>query len=356
MTDNQTEDTQPNVPSEAPAGPLPVKVGAVLREARERMGLSVDEVVNRIKLAPRQVEALEADDYAQLPEPAFVRGFVRSYARLVQLDPAPLLAALPHAPAESVPVEQRALTEVPFPTAYSARKPNIIWLAAALGVAVILLLFTFLHGGKSSAPTPPAASEVKVEMLEVPAGEVLSESAALPVSPSGVNAVAAQPPAAPVVAPKAPSQQEIKPSVEMPAPSLRIDTSTAPAKAAPGVAPAQRAEPPAVSAKSAPAGALPLRADTSAAKPAQKEPAAAPKSAGAIHMTFDDESWVEIKDKDGNILLSKINPRGSEQDVDGKAPFSLVIGNSAGVHLYYKGKQIDLASHTKVSTARLTLE
>ena len=88
----------------------------------------------------------------------------------------------------------------------------------------------------------------------------------------------------------------------------------------------------------------------------QKKPGALPGPVGAIHMTFDDDSWVEVTDRDGKKLMSQINPRGSEQNIEGNPPFSLVIGRATAVHLYYKGKQIDLAPHTKISTARLTLE
>ncbi len=320
MADDQ-DNTTDNVPSEAlgNAEAQPVSVGTVLREARERQGLSVDEVVSRIKFAPRQIAALEADDFAQLPEIAFVRGFVRSYARLLQLDSAPLLAALPHAPAQTVlAAAENALPEVPFPTDYSSRKPNIIWLAAALVVAVALALFMLLNGSGSNAPSPPVEPQVKVETLELTSVEVLPDSAVLPVSPSGVSAVPAQASVTPASSVAAVISPEVKASVELSAPSLRIDHS--------------------------------------AVQAMQKKPEAVPGSAGAIRMTFDDDSWVEVTDKDGKILLSQINPRGSEQNLDGKAPFSLVIGRATAVRLYYKGKQIDLVPHTKISTARVTLE
>ena len=59
----------------------------LLRAAREALGLSIDAVAQQLKLAPRQVRALEDGDFAQLPGRTFVRGFMRNYARLVQLDP-----------------------------------------------------------------------------------------------------------------------------------------------------------------------------------------------------------------------------------------------------------------------------
>src|SRR3972149_9801138 len=81
-------------------------LGRTLRETREHLGLSVADVANQIKFAPRQIEALEADDFQHLPEAAFLRGFIRSYAKILQLDGQALLAALPESktgPPELVP-------------------------------------------------------------------------------------------------------------------------------------------------------------------------------------------------------------------------------------------------------------
>ena len=68
--------------------------GAVLRAAREARGESVSEVAFALKLNPRQIAALEADNFSALPGMAFVRGFLRNYARYLGLDPAPLLAGV----------------------------------------------------------------------------------------------------------------------------------------------------------------------------------------------------------------------------------------------------------------------
>ena len=57
--------------------------GKTLQSQREAMGWSVEQVADQLKLAPRQVVALEAGDYASLPSPAVTRGFVRAYANTV---------------------------------------------------------------------------------------------------------------------------------------------------------------------------------------------------------------------------------------------------------------------------------
>ena len=86
----------------------------MLRSAREAAGLSVDDVALQLKLAPRQVQALEDDDYQRLPGRTFARGFARNYARFIQVDPDRVLALMPAG--ESAPALER-------PSFAAARRP-----------------------------------------------------------------------------------------------------------------------------------------------------------------------------------------------------------------------------------------
>jgi cytoskeleton protein RodZ len=312
MTDNQPVNATSN-DAIGSVEAAPSSVGAALHEARVRHNLSVDEVFHRIKFAPRQIEALEADDFAHLPETAFLRGFVRSYARLLQLDPAPLLAALPHAPEQSMPLEAKALTEVPFPNIYTERKQNIIWLSAALAVAIVLALSAWLLGGK------------------------LKEQAAPEATVSGAQNITTEPLVVPEALPVSAVPQTESPSV---AQSGVEKSEAAEVQNAPQVAslPAQPTLEPL---------AKQVIKSTTANNAAEQ---------AAIHMTFDADSWVEISDKNGKLLLSQLNHAGTEQNINGGAPFSLVIGHAKAVHLYYKGQVVDLAPHTNIEVARLTLE
>ncbi|TAN77780.1 MAG: DUF4115 domain-containing protein, partial [Gallionella sp.] len=263
-----------------PAADTVASPGKMLREARERLGLSVADVAGQIKFAPRQIEALEADDFRNLPEMAFVRGFVRSYARILHLDAQALLAALPQTdavPAQPIP----ASVEVPFPDAHSSQRQNRVWLGAALLLAVLVVAFAAWH-----FTAPPAQPETA--QVETP----VSLPAEIQIIP------ASRVPEAVVAASSAPQTQPAKPAAQ------------------PGTAP----------------------------------------QLAALHLVFDEASWVEIKDKNGKLLPSQINPRGSELRLNGQAPFSLVIGHAAGVRLYYREKQVDLKPYTGVDVARLTLE
>lgn len=198
--------SQPDITSGSAPGSTeapPFSAGRALREARERIGLSVTDVVNRLKFAPRQIEALESDDFARLPEIAFVRGFVRSYAKLLQIDSAPLLAALPQVSVQSsTPVTPVAMA-IPFPSVYAMRKPNIIWMAAGLLITVALGLFVWLHD------STPKVVQTEVAVLDLPAVAEQAAVASSVVTAMPLAASATPMVAAPQVRPSATPNQEV---------------------------------------------------------------------------------------------------------------------------------------------------
>ncbi len=111
------------------------KLGLLLRKAREARGLSIDDVVQTLKFSKRQVEALEASDLASLPGNVFVRGFIRSYARYLKIDPEPLLELL----ADEVPLVQ---PDVRPPENMGRAGPTrgIRRIPPLVGISVVLLL------------------------------------------------------------------------------------------------------------------------------------------------------------------------------------------------------------------------
>ncbi|MHB0926445.1 MAG: RodZ domain-containing protein [Gallionellaceae bacterium] len=304
-----------------PAAIIPaVSLGKTLREAREHLGLSISDVAHQTKFASRQIEALEADDFQHLPEMPFVRGFVRSYAKILQLDAQPLLALLPQTNAPQMPLVSDSV-EVPFPNAYSPQRQNLVWLGAALLLAVLVVAFAVWH-----FTTPLDKPETAQVETPVSLPDKMQIIPASPVAETGVIA----PPAAPAARLALVAQSSVpaaKPLAPVPRDAL--------------LAAGGRPE------------ALP---QPQPAKPAA-QPDAAPKTA-TLRLAFDEESWTEIRDKDDKILSSQVNPRGSELRLNGQAPFSLVIGHAASARLYYRGKQVDLTPHISASSevARLTLE
>lgn len=135
-------------------------VGKLLVEAREKSGLTVDEVASRLRLMPRQVRALESGDIDALPGPTFVRGFLRNYAKLLQVDAEPLLEACRvHGP--EISPSQISLHSENILIAGRERKGWTIYLAA---VAIIILMlaawFAYMDftSGKSESAEPVNAA------------------------------------------------------------------------------------------------------------------------------------------------------------------------------------------------------
>lgn len=102
--------------------------------------------------------------------------------------------------------------------------------------------------------------------------------------------------------------------------------------------------------------AVPAESQPAPAQAADPSPqTSAPAAAGGLHLQFDDISWVQVRDSSGRIVHTGLNPTGSSLDIDGEAPFYLVVGNAAHVRVTYRGQAVDLKPFTSVNVARLTL-
>lgn len=182
--------------------------GTKLARAREAQDMSVADVARALRLGVKQVEALEANDYDKLPGRTFVRGFVRNYARLVNLDPDRLVA-------EYFPVQQEAETQyIQVPSQQISfsehhRKPWLKWLATSFVVVALISWGVLVWLGPESVkpvvtskPAAPTAPALSAEM-SAPSAAITPEVAAPPEktaqpAPAPVENVAAPAAAAPV--------------------------------------------------------------------------------------------------------------------------------------------------------------
>lgn len=282
--------TAPRV-EDAPAAPLP-SYGRMLAAERERQGLSIVDMAARLRLHPKQIAAIEAEDLDRLPGGPFVRGFVRNYAKELRIDPAPLLDALRERLAPAETGAERAAAG-PSQLVRDATRERVSRSVVIIGAVGALIAFGVI-GWLSTRSAPPAVERKQAAMPPAPVAPVT------PVANDSPSATAASPPA----------------------------QSSAPDAAAPGGA-----------------------TESAAAV------AAAPAPAGLIRLAFRERAWVEVTQADGRVLLSQNNDAGSEQKLDGKPPFKLVIGNASAVTLEYGGRAIDLKPLTSIeNVARVTLE
>ncbi len=116
------------------------ELGAELRRLREQKGLSIKDVADRLKLPARQIEALENGLYDGLPEPVFIRGFLRSYGRVLDMDEARLNSYLDHiAPSTTTKTnfnQNEAQHELNFSNS-TVKKASPKWIGAVVALAVI---------------------------------------------------------------------------------------------------------------------------------------------------------------------------------------------------------------------------
>jgi cytoskeleton protein RodZ len=295
-------------------------VGHILRKARMARSMSIEDVSRQLRLSVRQIEAIEKEAFDKLPGRTFLRGFIRNYAHLVQLDPNPLLQMLP----ESAPVvstyERTPLKNKQLSFASSREDSGgnrlvsvIVLLMIVVGAYYAYESSDWTKQADQNATTTAAASEVKIDAAKT------SVEIQLPLSTSVNN--------------EASSQVNKAPEFNLSANNKSIDARSS----------ATKIEAIELENKSFLEGIDDL--------------ANISNDLGNLHFKFTADSWVKVLDGKGVSLLEQVRKGGTEQNLTGKKPLSIVLGNASGVILTYNGSEVDIRSYKKQDgTARFTLE
>ena len=323
-------------------------LGQVFAAERERQGLSRADVAQRLHMSAYQVEALENGDYSRLPRGTFLRGFVRNYAKLIGLAPDDVLPLLD----EGTPRDARPGIVVPTQNIrfdpLGDRLSNPYVKAAALAVVAIAIGFAAMYWWLFIKPTPMAVGHKDATPMTdalVSAPEIVAKTPL--VTEPAKPAESAKPEAPKIAEPKIaePKKEEAKkPEAKKDEPKKAEAKAPAPAMTPAAMTPA--ATPPAAT-TSAPAAT---------AEPKKDDVVRVGSGGSTLKFRFKGESWVEIRDSRGRILLSRLNAAGSDVEVSGKPPFNVVVGNAPEVELFYNDHEFDLEPHTKVAVARFTIE
>ncbi len=288
MTDQATGSTQSH--SQATSA---VTTAEELAAARERKGMGKGEVAQRLKLHPKQLEALERGDWSALPGRAFVRGCVRSYGRLLEVDVEPLLSTIGGV-AEAEALKPTSTLAAPMPRSGGfgfdgeGHRSKLPWaLLGVIGVIAVALFF-----GRDGDVSKVSS------WIGGPDGTTTTTTSPAPTAPAADGAA----PGTPLVPP---------PLVPPPG-----------ASAAPGAAPA---------AAPAPVAAVPAPA-----------PAPPPPPPPPVRITVKQDAWVDVRQADGkSVFMGTVKPT-APLELKGEAPFSLTIGNASAVTLEFEGKPVDL--------------
>ncbi len=310
------------------------RCGGALRLSRENQGLTTQEIASRLRLSAKQIEAIEADNFALLPEPTIVRGFIRNYAKQLKINAEPLLDAynviVPSAELHELAVKPSANMKM---TSY--KKPNtgrnlLLGLLALAGLGTWLFYQNYVE---KPSPTAPSATVESVEPLPeaaLPAAERavdLQASTELALPPADANAVSPPVPEATAAA----SIANVQPTPATVTPAAPLSTS--PSAASPAVAPP---------------GTVTL--------PSEPPVASTPNDMAKVEFSANQETWINVVDANGREIFSKIIFAGSRESIDVKPPVNVTVGNAGATSMSLNGKSIDLAPHSRNNVAHIKLD
>ncbi|OHV97135.1 XRE family transcriptional regulator [Janthinobacterium lividum] len=317
-------------PQQQPQGNLAL-AGAQLKAQREALGWPVEQVADQLKLATRQVIALEAGDMAALPNLAVVRGFVRAYAKVVKLDAAPLVAMIEVHPAPAqdpaaAPVRREisaTFSESRFPS-MTQRSSNQtpLWIAGAVALVVAAAFGAYKLG---YVPASLLSSHAEKETAHADVGPVETTL----IKP-GQDLTPVQSPSVPLISVPPPPGNDTQTG----APASNV--ASAPAAAVPPAA----------------APATPPAAAAAVTPPV----AAAAVGANTLVLKVEQDSWVEIRRPGSTPLISRMVKAGSTETFDITGPATLVVGKPGVVQATLRGTKLDLPTVAGGTISRVNIK
>jgi cytoskeleton protein RodZ len=300
-------------------------LGAALAAARNAKNLSVQAVSDTLRLSIKQISALESDDFSALPQPMATRGFIRNYARLLELDAEPLLDSYRQRVPDNTPTSLNVQTSVPHVQLVKKNRPWFKY--AAIVLSLVLVVWYFQVDQSASIATDLTGNSEVVSPVALPELTTAPATLAEPASPPAAEVGTANSVATNL-------------ADTLPSPAL---TELAPAKAKPS--------PAAVASNDG----LQLRPSSDMSMPTEAKANALGNRAW-LTVSVTDKAWVQVKDKSGAVLFEKMLTANSSDKIEAQPPLFVWLGNAEATSLDYMGKSVDVASKTFNNTARLTLE
>ncbi|ANT68341.1 cytoskeleton protein RodZ [Aeromonas hydrophila] len=309
MTTEQPHDFQDDSQAVGP--------GQLLRNAREQLGWTREQVASRIHLRLTLIAAIESDTYDKHTSHTFIRGYLRTYAKLVGIPEETILAAydkLGLTPPDNI--DMQSFSRRSRQQANDSRLKVVTWLVILVLIALSVAWWWQSTARRSAGDEALAATEMGATS-NTPSATV----------PPAVDV------ADPVVAPEtsAAAATSADPVASAAATTLPVDASSAVATTAVATSAATATQP---------------AADTAAS-----EPAKVPQ----LKMSFTADCWLDVKDAKGKTLFSGLKKANDELVLEGPEPLKFIIGAPMAVNIEYQGKSIDMSRYNNGRTARLSL-
>ncbi len=335
--------------------------GSLLKAAREDAEMTIEEAAYKLHLLKDTVIALEEDDASRLPSRVFTLGYLKNYARILDLPERYVMELIKEDVTE---VDEVKNLQQPCAPPIRIRRRGgdghllikaITWLIV---IAIIVLLLLWWRGAIQLPDLSGLSffsTTEKQESVET-GGEDGFEMLTLPISDEQASENETQ--QSVTVTPdneanKSGDEDLLELSLQ------RVGDET--------VAEAKGSEEVGADAEGIleqPAGETSTASQTTGKTAVSDDAvviaadAAAEPQAGSEHkitLDFSDNCWVNVNDAEGKIVLSGDIPAGSSKTIEGKAPFTFVLGNAAKVKVSVDGRPYDIAPHIKGGVARFSL-
>lgn len=312
--------------SERGSGEVSAEAGDQLRAARMQKGLSTAEIAASLKVPVRYIDALEEGDLSRLPEPAFVRGYVRSYARLVGIDPASLSVLL-------APVDIRAPRQLvgiaDMPAAVGRRQPasghSLRRLVRHHRLAGLLLLVVAGGWATWTAYEPELTS-----LVDAARG---GASSGVEVGPAAEPVLAGEVLTMPVPLPGAAEGQQ----------------SAMPADGEVSGSPGEGTASPAAVGSAEQAATM----QTTAPSPGETSQVDVPRI--GLYVSFRGDCWIEVRDADNIVIHHATGSAGRNLHLTGKEPLVVTLGNAGNAELWWNGEPVKVDAFSRAGVARVNL-
>lgn len=302
-----------------------VSAGAMLRQLRESAAVSIEALAGALKVPVGKLQALEADQYEAFPDVVFMRALASSMCRALKADAAPVLALLPSGQPAQLTTGRGINTALKSPAAHKYGKTGALDSpkSRTLGVAVAVLLVAALV----VALMPKWDLDLG---LGVAGGT--AQDAAQPAQP-------AQQPAA---------EHRAEPAVQQGGEPV----------AAPGhePAPAAAASPGAAAEPAAAGGAPTASAQAAATQTTATQAAAEAAPQGVLVIRTRADSWVQVRNAAGGVVLQKVLAAGESFTAAGDPPWSVVIGKADATEVIVRGQPLDLKTIARENVARFEVK
>jgi cytoskeleton protein RodZ len=333
LNPGQQEEGSASAGAAQEAGP-----GRRLREARLGARLPLEEVAARLHLDSMTLRYLEEDDYARLPAPTFVCGYLSGYARLLNLPPGPLLEAFKRrglTPPKLVPAIASPPRQV-HSTDLAVRLATYLIVA---GLVVLVVIWWQNQQGKVlSTPEEITHGEVREDTLQ--SG---SHSTHPPVAPK--DADHPEMPAPPNNVSPPPGTGSVPPQVaERGVPPLAVPVPSAGAEARTTEV-----------ASHAPETSSPMEQPPPAQTAPNPQETAERQVQDLLVLRFRHDSWVGIYDRDKKRLYYGSAEAGKTLELRGNGPLKVVLGHAKEVEVEYNGKLFDYTPFIRGGVAKFSV-